>query len=66
MKKNIENDSPRLSWHPLSTEEFATFLEVDTCQGLSDAEALVRLEHYGPNSLPETKRKPLIAISLQD
>ena len=63
-KKNDENDNPRLPWHALSTEEVATFLEVDTLKGLSDAEALARLEQYGPNSLPETKRKPHIAIFL--
>ena len=35
-------------------------LLASSAQGLETAEAAARLEHYGPNSLPERKRHPLL------
>lgn len=64
MENNSENYSARPRWHALSADDVATTLEVDASTGLTDAEALQRIEQYGPNSLPETKRKPLAAIFL--
>src|SRR5688500_10327601 len=42
---------PDATWHALSVEAAAATLESDLHQGLTEAEARVRLERYGRNEL---------------
>ena len=62
MEKKTKTNNPRTLWHALATNDVAAALETSILNGISNAEASRRLERYGPNSLPETKRKPLISI----
>ena len=55
---------PKTDWHSRPAEDAATSLGTDTARGLSEAEALSRLQHYGPNALGEAKRASLMAILL--
>lgn len=64
MQNKIENSLPQPLWHALSIEDVATALGADIISGLTDAEASIRLERHGLNSLPETKGKPLVSIFL--
>jgi magnesium-transporting ATPase (P-type) len=53
------SDSPQVSektWYQLSTEETLTRLQT-TEQGINTEEVTRRLQQYGPNALPEKKRK---------
>lgn len=52
------------AWHTLSVEETFAALESDT-QGLSDEEAVTRLEVHGPNELPTEPRASLILLFLK-
>jgi magnesium-transporting ATPase (P-type) len=45
------------SWHALSSEEVVSRLATDGEMGLDAAEAEKRLQTYGPNRLPEGKRR---------
>lgn len=45
-------------WHALAAEEVTGRLEVDPRVGLSSAEAVRRLERYGPNQLADAPREP--------
>jgi len=45
-------------WYTLTSDAVSKELQVDTSQGLSEADAAKRLEQYGPNSLTETKVEP--------
>ncbi|SFP96953.1 cation-translocating P-type ATPase [Hydrogenimonas thermophila] len=47
------------AFHTLSIEETLKVTE-SSPSGLTEAEAQKRLGHYGPNSLPESKTKPLL------
>jgi magnesium-transporting ATPase (P-type) len=58
-----ENGADRQSWHALSREEALQRLAAQQ-SGLSSAEAVARLSRYGPNVLPEPKRRSIAAIAL--
>lgn len=45
------------AWHHLDPDDCRKQLEA-SADGLSDQEARTRLEHYGPNRLPEAARRP--------
>lgn len=51
----------QLNWHCLDVEETQQRLAV-SASGLSNAEAQRRLTEYGPNSLPETRRRSLLVM----
>lgn len=51
-------------WFSKSTEEVLQELGIDLEQGLTSEEAARRLEQYGPNKLPEKKRKSLLSMFL--
>src|SRR6201993_4833764 len=60
---NVANEA---AWHALSVDEGANRLSADTRTGLDAAEAEKRLQEYGPNSLPEGKRRgPLTRLLSQ-
>ena len=48
-------------WHALSIEESAKLLDTDPAKGLNTAEAADRLAEYGPNRLPEGKKRGPLA-----
>jgi magnesium-transporting ATPase (P-type) len=53
-------------WHAMSAEEVERDLRVDPERGLDAAEAAERLKTYGPNRLPQGKRKgPLMRFLAQ-
>jgi potassium/sodium efflux P-type ATPase len=53
-------------WHAESVDKTLTNLSVDAENGLSHEEATRRLDQYGPNALPEAKRRsPLVRFALQ-
>ena len=45
------------TWHAMSTEEVEKKLRVDPSRGLDAAEAPERLRTYGPNRLPQGKKR---------
>jgi magnesium-transporting ATPase (P-type) len=49
------------AWHALSTKEVTSRLATDTEKGLETAEASSRLQKYGPNRLPEGKKRGAVA-----
>ena len=51
-------------WHALRTDEAVTALESDALAGLSTAESRRRLARYGPNALPEPRRRSIAALFL--
>ena len=53
----IVNLTDNRAWHSLSVEETAKALDSSLDRGLSEAVAIVRLGSYGPNTLPETKKR---------
>ena len=54
------------AWHALPVDEVARQLATDTMQGLDAAEATRRLQQYGPNRLPEGKKRgPLLRLLSQ-
>ena len=56
----------RSDWHELAAEDAVRLLNVDVRLGLATAEAVTRRERYGPNRLPEGKRKgPIERFLLQ-
>src|SRR5215475_7664486 len=46
-----------LAWHAVSVEEVVKRLATDGLKGLDPADAAARLQKYGPNRLPEGKRR---------
>lgn len=59
------SDNPQL-WHALTDSEALHALSTDASTGLSEPEVAHRLAHYGPNSLPEPKRRsPWLRLALQ-
>src|SRR6201993_599101 len=60
---NVANEA---AWHALSVDEGANRLSADTRTGLDAAEAEKRLQEYGPNRLPEGKKRgPLMRFLSQ-
>src|SRR5262245_11659871 len=54
------------AWHALTTEEVQTRLGTNRETGLDAAEASARLQQYGPNRLPEGKKRgPLLRFLSQ-
>ena len=49
---------PSTAWHAQTTESATQRMEVDSAQGLSEAEAAARLSRHGPNQLTERPGKP--------
>ncbi len=56
--------SPRaqLPWHGLPAEEAVAAVGSDGTAGLSAVEAALRIERYGPNALPQAKRRSLFSV----
>jgi len=55
-----------VAWHAISVDEAATRLTTDTGKGLEASEAAKRLQKYGPNRLPEGKKRgPLMRFLSQ-
>lgn len=50
-------DAALTPWHALSAKEVETKLRVDPTRGLDAADAAERLRTYGPNRLPQGKRR---------
>ena len=54
------------AWHGMSANDVANLLATDCEEGLDPAEAAKRLQAYGPNRLPEGKKRgPLIRFLAQ-
>jgi calcium-translocating P-type ATPase len=51
------NTANEVAWHATSVDEAAKRLTTDTVKGLEAAEAAKRLQKYGPNRLPEGKKR---------
>jgi magnesium-transporting ATPase (P-type) len=51
MSSNAMTDSPRTTWHALTSAEACSALDV-TEEGLGEAEAVARLQRYGHNAIP--------------
>jgi len=56
-------DSAR-RWHALQVDETVAAIESDADGGLSDTEAHSRFARFGPNALPEAKRRSLFSVFL--
>jgi magnesium-transporting ATPase (P-type) len=54
---NADKDSVAAAWHATSAEEVVKRLATDRERGLDAAEAVTRLQKYGPNRLPEGKKR---------
>ena len=64
VEANTANES--LAWHAISPHEVVERLATDSRRGLDPAEASLRLRKYGPNRLPEArKRGPLARFLAQ-
>ena len=50
------------NWHSLSVAETASTVAADLDTGLGSAEAVRRLQQFGPNRLPEPKSPSLLAV----
>jgi calcium-translocating P-type ATPase len=57
MKESSNLVSENKAWHAWSAEEVARRLQADAAQGLTDGTAAERLQEYGPNRLPEGKKR---------
>jgi magnesium-transporting ATPase (P-type) len=51
------NTVDEVAWHAVSVDEAANRLTTDTGKGLEASEAAKRLQKYGPNRLPEGKKR---------
>ena len=56
------DNQQKTSFETLSKEETIKLLDTDSKKGLSEEEAKIRLEKYGPNKLQEKKKKSAIRI----
>jgi len=55
-----------VAWHAISVDEVMGRLATDGAKGLNPADAAARLQQYGPNRLPEGKRRgPLARLLAQ-
>jgi Ca2+-transporting ATPase len=61
---NQARDTQHRRWHELHAEEAVAAVESDAGGGLSAEEARRRLERFGPNALPEPKRRALMWVVL--
>jgi magnesium-transporting ATPase (P-type) len=54
---NVSTAGDVAAWHAISADEVVKRLATDGIKGLDPAEAAARLQKYGPNRLPEGKRR---------
>src|SRR6516164_5722065 len=54
---SADTDSSAATWHAISSDEVVTRLATSGEKGLDAAEASARLQKYGPNRLPEGKKR---------
>jgi magnesium-transporting ATPase (P-type) len=54
---NANSSSTITTWHAASADEVVERLASDAKEGLSAAEASGRFQKYGPNRLPEGKKR---------
>jgi Ca2+-transporting ATPase len=52
-------------WHALAPEDVFVRVRSEATSGLSPAEAARRLAQFGPNALPEAKRRSLVVVFLR-
>jgi magnesium-transporting ATPase (P-type) len=52
------------AWHALATDAVVSALSSDAASGLAIDEARARLARFGPNALPEARRRSLAALFL--
>jgi len=52
-------------WHALRTDEALAAVSSDATRGLSQAEVQRRLTRFGPNALPQPRRRSLLSILLR-
>jgi magnesium-transporting ATPase (P-type) len=63
---SMNKDSVAGAWHAISADEVVERLATDRKNGLDAAEAATRLRKYGPNRLPEGKKRgPLMRFLAQ-
>src|SRR3974390_3928445 len=63
---NANTDSDAAAWHAISADEVVKRFATNREKGLDAAEASTRLRKYGPNRLPEArKRGPLARFLAQ-
>src|ERR1700722_7959045 len=63
---NTYTDGNAAAWHALSADEVVKRLATDRENGLAAAESSTRLQNYGPNRLPEGKKRgPLMRFLAQ-
>src|SRR5215471_1003831 len=54
---NASTAGDAMAWHAMSADEVVKQLATDSLRGLDAGEASTRLQKYGPNRLPEGKRR---------
>ena len=60
------NTAAEVAWHAISVDEVVKRLATNTGKGLDTAEAANRLQKFGPNRLPEGKKRgPLMRFLSQ-
>ena len=59
---DINNKDSKIAYESLTVNQTAEALSTDIDKGLSEEEAKIRLEKYGPNKLQEKKKKHWIRI----
>lgn len=75
MNSDQQNNSPQLNatrsktagepaWHTLTSEAVTEIQQTDLTRGLSGAEAVRRLEQYGPNALAQARQRSALSILL--
>jgi magnesium-transporting ATPase (P-type) len=63
---NASTTGDEVSWHAIPVDEVVNRLATDIAKGLDPADAAARLKTYGPNRLPEGKRRgPLLRLVAQ-
>ena len=63
---NVSSTGDALAWHAISASEVVSRLATDSAKGLDPADAAARLQKYGPNRLPEGKRRgPFVRLLAQ-
>src|SRR5215475_14373258 len=63
---NVSTAGDAMAWHAMPADEVVKQLVTDSLRGLDAGEASTRLQKYGPNRLPEGKRRgPLMRFVAQ-
>ena len=55
---------PAAHWHALDTNDAVLAVDSDAASGLDDEESRRRLQHFGPNALPEATRRSMLWVFL--